>query len=199
RAARAPPLEPVVRTAVDLDQLAKARPAFARRMNPLGSPPLGPRQPQFDLQPPNRLPRDRDPVQLEKLLGRQRRSEIRILLPQKPLDPKPDRGRQPQGGNASPLTRNQPRVARRPPRPQKPLHLPNAQVQPFTRRPLRNRPSRHLTQNVRTLSLRSAHRKNPQSHQKIPKKLSPEGTFSCCKKGTFSRCANTSSRRPRRP
>src|SRR5208283_2795306 len=32
RAARAPPLEPVVRTAVDLDQLAKARPAFARRM-----------------------------------------------------------------------------------------------------------------------------------------------------------------------
>src|SRR5208283_5685396 len=173
RAARAPPLEPVVRTAVDLDQLAKARPAFARRMNPLRSPPLGPRQPHSDLQPPNRLPRDRDPVQLEKLLGRQRRSEIRILLPQKPLDPKPDRGRQPQGGNTSPLTRNQPRVARRPPTPQKPLHLPNAQVQPFTRRPLRNQPTGDLTQNVRTLPLQSTHRQKPLSHQMFPKAHSP--------------------------
>ena len=89
RATGAAPLQPVVRTAVDLNQLAKAPAPFARPMHPPRPPPCGPRKPKPDLQAAHRLARNHDPVQLTELLRRQRRPEIRILVCKQPLDPNP--------------------------------------------------------------------------------------------------------------
>ncbi len=50
---------------------------------------LGPRKAKRDLQSANRLARHRDPIQLAELLGRQCCSEIRVLVPEPPLDPRP--------------------------------------------------------------------------------------------------------------
>ena len=55
RAARPPALEPIVRAPVDLDEFAKARPAFANLEDLLGAPPPGPPEPQPDLDLPDRL------------------------------------------------------------------------------------------------------------------------------------------------
>ena len=73
-------LEPAVLRAVDLHQLSGAVPAVARLVQ--AALPLGPVHPQPGLNhpAPQRLPAERDAVQLRQLLRRQRGPEVRIAL-----------------------------------------------------------------------------------------------------------------------
>jgi hypothetical protein len=73
-----PPLEPIVWAGVDLVRFAKGRPALARQISLLGAPPLNQSESEIYLNSANRLAGDHNPVQLAKLLGRQRRPEIGI-------------------------------------------------------------------------------------------------------------------------
>src|SRR5216684_616201 len=81
RAARPTSLKPVMRAAVDLDQLAKARTPLAELKHLLAPPRLRLPQTQLDLQLPHALARDRDPLQLRQLLG----PKSRYLPPSKSL------------------------------------------------------------------------------------------------------------------
>ena len=87
RATRSPALEPIVRAAVDLNELAEARPALANLENLLGPPSLGPPEPRPDLDLPDRLFRHRDALDLTKLLTRQRRAKIGVARLQRRFDP----------------------------------------------------------------------------------------------------------------
>ena len=88
-AAGAAPFKPIVRAAIDLDQLAKTRPALSQLEHPLGPPPLGPPQAKRDLELAYRLRRNRDPIQLQQLLVRKGRAKSRISIPQKHTQPHP--------------------------------------------------------------------------------------------------------------
>ena len=80
---RPPALEPIVRAPIDLDGFAKARPAFANLEDLLGAPPPGPPEPQPDLDPPDRLLRHPDALDLAKLLAGQCRAEIGVARPER--------------------------------------------------------------------------------------------------------------------
>lgn len=94
-AARAAALEPVVMRPVDLDQLPEPRTPLADLEHTFSPPTPRLPQPQADLNLPHRLHRHRDPLVLAELLGSQRRTEVRIALPQRPLDPAHHAHRQP--------------------------------------------------------------------------------------------------------
>ena len=70
-----------------VDNLKK--PANTCLMHPPRPRPFGPRKAEPDLQATHRLARNHDPVQLAKLLGRQRRAETRIVVLEQPPDPSP--------------------------------------------------------------------------------------------------------------
>ena len=82
-AAGAAALEPIMRAAVNLDQLAKARPALSQGEHPLGPPPLGAPQAKRDLELAHRLRRNRDPLQLQQLLARKGRAKSGVFISQK--------------------------------------------------------------------------------------------------------------------
>ncbi len=180
RAARAAPLQPIVRAAVDLNQFAKAPAPLARLMNPPRPPPLRPRKPESDLQTANELARHRDPLQLAELLGRQRRAEITIFVPQQPGDPRAQPRRHPPRRNPPPLARNQPPIAPSPPNPHKPLDLPHPERKPLRRNNLRKHTLANLPNHKRPLPLDSAHPQYPLHHENAPPTQPPKGTFSRC-------------------
>src|SRR5208337_343981 len=131
RTAPTAPLEPIVRAGVDLDQFTKARTPLAQLKHPLMTPPLRFPNPEFDLKPPNRLARDRDPFQFRQLLRRQRRAEIPVLVQKKALHPGRHACAQTTIRRLPPPARNQTGVAPFSIGPNKPFHLPNAKPQPL--------------------------------------------------------------------
>src|SRR5271166_3217034 len=196
RAARPAPLEPVVRAAVDLHQLAEPRPPLAQLKHPLHPPPLRTPQPKRNLQPTHRLRRDLDPVPFQQLLRRQPRAEIRIRPPQQLPDPHPKRLAQPPMRQPPALARHQTGVAVAPPGTHQSLELAHADAQPLRGLALAHPVFHSLTHQTPPIALRRAHRKNPLRHPSPATNQAQKGTFSCWPEGTFLCWANTSLRPP---
>ena len=95
RAAGAAVLEPGVRAAVDLDQLAEARPSLAQLKDPLLPSLLRTPKAPGDLQLTHRLRRHHDPLPLQQLLHRKCGAEVGVFFAQQGRDPLPFAWRQP--------------------------------------------------------------------------------------------------------
>jgi hypothetical protein len=92
-----------VRAAVDLDQFAEPGTSLTQLENASRPPSLRFPQLQFDLKPPHRLSRNRDPIQFEELFRRQRGAKVRVFVRQQSLHPLAGRIAQPVGrGTATP-------------------------------------------------------------------------------------------------
>ena len=127
---RAPPaLEPIVRAPVDLDEFAKARPAFANLEDLLGAPPLGPPQPKPNLNLPDRLLRHPDALDLAKLLTGQSRAEVGVARQERRFDRRELRFVEPVVRGPSGPPRDHARLALAAIAVNQPLRLPNPDAQ----------------------------------------------------------------------
>jgi hypothetical protein len=86
RAAWAAAFKPVVRTAVDLDQLAEPRAPLAQLKHPLCPPGFWFPLTERDQHLTNRFRRYLDPIQFQQFLRRQRRAKTRVPALQKHRD-----------------------------------------------------------------------------------------------------------------
>ncbi|CAG9199945.1 hypothetical protein BVI1335_150020 [Burkholderia vietnamiensis] len=128
-----PFLEPPMVAAIDLDQLAQARPACSWLINLRWS--LSARNPQASVrhQLPDRFLGQPDTVAFPELLARQCRPEIGVAIPDDRQGPLGQLRIQPPVARTATLARGQARRARLPVSNHQPLDLPDRQAQAFGR------------------------------------------------------------------
>jgi hypothetical protein len=157
RAAGAAVFKPGVRTAIDLDQLAKPRTPLTQLKQALLPALLRAPEAQTDLHPANRLHRNRDTVTLQQLLHRQGGAEIGVLVPQQFGDPIALRRSQPVIRRPTTLAGHQAGVPLLLPRPHQPLELPDPDPQTLGRLALGQLFLLRLADQMRAFPLQIAH------------------------------------------
>ena len=176
RAAGRPALEPVVRQAVDPDQVPNALPPRPTRMPAGLAARPGLPKPVLDHPPAQRPPRKPVAVVLRQLLAGERRPEVRVALPNQLHHRTPHRRVDRVVRAPAAAARRQARSATLPATRHKALHLPNAKAQA----PLRN-----LRHNRNPIRLR--HRQNPfRKRQNTTPRTRQKGDASALLKGDIT-------------
>ena len=196
RAPRPAALEPVVRRAVDLHQVAQALAPRSARMRAHLAPRLRPPQTVGDHPAAQRLRRQLVAVHLHQLLACERRTEVRVPLANqvqnRPSDRRVDRVVRPPPAPR----RRQTRSTALPVAAHQTLHLAHAQTQPPSSLRLPQASLGHLPDHRHAIRLASAQKHLPVAHPaaSLPPK---KGTLLLWRKGTLLLWPNTSPK-PRR-